>query len=226
MNQTKKYAYLSWMVLLVSCFFLPPAQADGKKENAQAVVSELNPKFFYFIAGKIIGSRGFTTGDPKKWGAPVDGLKGGSASGKVSISPEDYQDKGDAVNLSFSRKKMKGDFGLYGPLTNLSAVKNAAALTFDVKVNKKADKGVTVGMDCEYPCRAELEVGRQLRDLKIGQWSSFPIPLNCFQSDHFDLSKINGVFLLATEGKLDISIANIRIERLPAGEQGCIGVKE
>ena len=78
-----------------------------------------------------------------------------------------------------------------------------------------------VGMDCGYPCRAEYEVGMLLRKLKKGTWTSFPIPLNCLQSSNFDLSKINGVFVISTSGRLDLSVANIRLEKLPAGSKSC-----
>lgn len=191
------------------------------KPAAEVKTAELNPKFFYFMNGKLPGYRGITLGDPKKWGASITGMTGTSASGKVKISPEDYQGKGDALQLHWTRKKVKGDMGIYGSPINIEAFKDAAALAFDVKVNTKPDKGVQIALDCGWPCRAEVEVGKQLRKLKKGQWTSFPIPINCFKSDNFDLKKINGVFVIATEGKLKLSIANIRLERLPDGSKGC-----
>ncbi|WP_162926452.1 putative glycoside hydrolase [Teredinibacter purpureus] len=104
---------------------------------------------------------------------------------------------------------------------NLSAVENAAAIVFDLKIDKTPSKAVSVGMDCGYPCRAEFEIGATLRKSPKKKWFSMPIPLNCFKSDDFDLSKISSPLSISTEGKMTLSIANIRIERLPEGEQGC-----
>lgn len=181
----------------------------------------LNPNFFYFVGGKVIGPRGITLGDPKKWGISVNNLRGESASGKIKIQPENFQSEGDAINIQWSKKKTPGELAIYGAPTNLTAFKDAAALTFDIKVNKRPKKSVTVGMDCEYPCRAEYEIGKQIRKFKKGVWTSFPIPLNCLKSSNFDLSKINGVFRISSSGKLDISLANIRLEKLPKGSKSC-----
>lgn len=193
----------------------PCPQAQGSGE------AKLNPDFFYFVGGKIIGSRGFTLGDPGKWGLNMKGVEGESATGKLKVKPDDFQTENDALNLKWSKKNVKGELGLFGPATDLSPYKDLAALTFDVKVNSKPRESVKVGMDCGYPCRAEYEVGMILRKMKKKTWTSLPIPLNCFKENNFDHTKISGVFLINTEGKLDLSIANIRLEKLPEGAKTC-----
>jgi hypothetical protein len=190
-------------------------------ETESAAPAGLNPDFFYFAKGKIIGARGITLGDPSKWGLAINGLSGESASGKVQVEPEDFQEKGDALHISWSKKDVKGELAIFGPPINIAPYKDFAALTFDVKVNTQPKESVMVGMDCGYPCRAEYEVGMLLRKLKKGAWTSFPIPLNCLKSSNFELGKINGVFVINTSGKLDLSIANIRLEKLPEGSKTC-----
>jgi len=190
-------------------------------ETGSTAAADLNPDFFYFANGKIIGARGITLGDPGKWGFAINGLNGESASGKVTVETEDFQAKGDALHVSWSKKDMKGELAIFGPPINIAAYKDVAALTFDVKVNTQPKESVMVGMDCGYPCRSEYEIGMMLRKLKKGAWTSFPVPLNCLSSSNFDLSKINGVFVISTSGKLDLSLANIRLEKLPAGSKSC-----
>lgn len=185
--------------------------------------SGLNPSFFYFINGEIIGQRGITLGDPGKWGQNIEGTTGRSATGKIQIKPEDFQRQGDALRISWSRNNVKGELGIYGPPIDIQAYRDSAALTFDVKTHTQPRESVKVGMDCGYPCRAEFEIGLALRRLNRDTWTSMPIPLNCLTSNNFDLSKINGVFLISTSGRLDLSIANIRLERLPEGSEGCKG---
>jgi hypothetical protein len=190
-------------------------------QTAPATDTALNPDFFYFVKGELLGYRSILLGDPGKWAMPIEGLTGKSASGKIRVEPDTFVAQGDALNISWSKKDVKGELGIYGQPINIAAYKDVAALTFDVKVKTRPKESVLVGMDCGYPCRAEYEIGMLLRKLKPDTWTSFPVPLNCLQSPNFDLGKINGVFLISTSGRLDLSIANIRLERLPEGSNGC-----
>ncbi len=195
-----------------------PSQVENQ---ARQVPVQLNPNFFYFFGGNIIGPRGFSLGDPNKWGVPVTNLTGKSAGNKIEVSPTHYQGENDAIHAVWSRHKMKGELALYGPPIDIAAHKNAGALTFDLKMKRKPNKEVKIGLDCGYPCRAEVNAGNLLRKYPANTWITFPVPLNCFDSKNFDLSRINGVFMISTEGRMEMSIANIRLERLPEGDKGC-----
>lgn len=184
--------------------------------------SELNPAFFYYYNGKTVGYRGFSVSDPDDYGGvSAKDFAAISKGKKVSMQPTDYKAKGDAIQVTWARKKKKGGLALNGPAVDLSKYKDLTALAFEVKVDKPPTTDVQLGMDCGWPCRAEVSIGRQLRDFKKGEWSLMWMPLNCFKADNFDLSKISGPFLLNSDGKMELSIANIRLERLPEGFKGC-----
>src|SRR5690606_30023303 len=117
------------------------------------------------------------------------------------------------------RKKGQGNIGIYGAPIDLSSMKDAATLTIDLKVDIRPNKNVSIVMDCGYPCQASIPVRKMLSEFPAGEWFSLPIPLNCFKGKEFDLGKINGPFTISTEGKLAVTIANIRLERLPDGEK-------
>ena len=189
--------------------------------SLQLFAREPDPRAYFFMSGLTIGNREFQLGDPENWRTGLNNLSGGSTSGKVQAQPEDYQGKNDALHLTWSKKETKGQLALYGPAVDLSNFKDIAALTMDIKITRKPTADVTVGMDCGSPCRAEVRVDKQLKKEKVNEWFILPIPLNCFKSDQFDLSKINGPFLISTSGRLELSIANIRLVRLPEGETGC-----
>jgi hypothetical protein len=110
---------------------------------------------------------------------------------------------------------------IYGSPIDLSNFENQGALVIDVKVLVKPDKDVTIGMDCGYPCGGKLHVRPNLADLKKDQWSSLPIPLNCFTKEGMDLKKTNGPFTISTNGKLSLEITNIRLQKLAEGDKGC-----
>lgn len=183
---------------------------------------ELNPNYFYLIKGELI-SRSISLGDPTNWSTGITGREGKSAGGKVEVAPTSFKGEGDAIQITWApRKKMQGNFALYGNPIDLSKFKDSASLTIDMRVDVKPDKNVNIGLDCGYPCRADLPINKLIKSMPKGEWFSMPLPLNCFKSDNFDLSKINGPFTIATDGKFTVSITNIRLEKLPEGEKGCV----
>lgn len=183
---------------------------------------ELNPTFFYYINGKTVGGWSLQVSDESDWGGvkATDSIAV-SAGGKVEISSANYVGEGDAVRVTWDRRKKRGQFSVYGPHIDLSSVKDVAAITFDIKVERAPNKSVDIAMDCGWPCRAQFNIAKNLRKAPRNQWFIMPIPLNCFTGDNFDLSKINGPLLLSTEGRMEILIANIRVEALPEGDPGC-----
>lgn len=182
---------------------------------------ELNPNYFYLVKGELI-SRGIAVGDATNWHTPLQGREGQSAGGKVVVAPTNFKGDGDAIQITWApRKKMVGSLSLNGNPIDLSQFKDSASLTIDMRVDVKPDKNVNIGLDCGYPCRADLSINKLLKTMPKGEWFSLPLPLNCFKGDNFDLSKISGPFSVATDGKFTVSITNIRLEKLPEGEKGC-----
>ncbi len=205
---------------LLSCASLGLLMAS----SAQA--QNLNPNYFYLVKGELI-SRSIALGDPSNWNTSLQGREGKSAGGKVEVAPIDFKATGDAIQIKWSpRKKVQGNLSLYGNPIDLSKYKDSASLTIDMRIDVKPDKNVNIGLDCGYPCRADLSINGMIKKMPKGEWFSLPLPLNCFKSDNLDLSKINGPFSIATDGKFTVSITNIRLEKLPEGEKGCVEEKK
>jgi len=200
----------------LSVFSLQMAQAQDAKSGP-------NPNFNYVADGQVVSGWGFQLGDPEQWATQVDASrKAKSASGKVSIEPVDRAGRNDALQISWSpRKNIKGVFSVYGAPIDLSKFENEGAIVFDMRLDMKPDKNVTFGMDCGYPCRSEMQVSEILKDLKKDEWTTLPIPLNCFTKEGLDIKKVNGPVVISTDGRLKITIANVRLQKLPEGEKGC-----
>lgn len=182
---------------------------------------ELNAHYFYFFDGKPIAGWGLTLGDEANWVLPVNDDVKVSAGKQIEISRADYMGSGDALNLKWSRSKGKGQFAIYGSPINLTQLENRAALTMEIKIIRKPKASVSIGMDCGYPCRGEMNIHKMLREMKTDEWIMFPIPINCFAIKGADLSKINSPILIASEGQFELQIANIRLELLPEGAPTC-----
>jgi hypothetical protein len=223
MSATNTYFLkLACLAATLSLLTLQTAKAeDATKPN-------INPKITYIYEGKAVSGWGFQLGDPENWSTPVDVTRiAKSASGKISVEPTDKAGKGDALKITWApRKNLKGVIALYGSALDLSKFKDEGAIALDIRLDAKPDKDVTFGMDCGYPCRSEIHIYKSLKDLKKDEWTTLPIPLNCFIKDGFDISKINGPLVIATDGKLGISISDVRLLRLPEGEKGCAAEAE
>lgn len=189
--------------------------------HAQTQDHQLNADYFYFFNGQTLGSWGLTLGDASNWVLAVSGLQGESKDNQIVMSPATYKTTDDAINLKWSRKKGKGQFAIYGPPIDLTNIEHRAALTMEVKVITKPKKGVSIGVDCGYPCRGELQVHKMFRELEKDKWITVPIPLDCFSAKGLDVSKINAPIIIASEGKFEIELANIRMELLPEGTKTC-----
>lgn len=145
---------------------------------ASAVQAQnLNPNYFYLVKGELI-SRNISLGDPDNWNTSLPGREGKSASGKVEVAPIDFKATGDAIQIKWSpRKKIQGNFALYGNPMDLSKFKDAASLTIDMRIDVKPDKNVNIGLDCGYPCRADLSINRMIQKMPKANGSHSPCHL-------------------------------------------------
>ena len=210
------------MKLLFSPLAIPLLAVAMAVVPCHSQETNLDPVFYYLVKGQPI-QRSISLGDPTNWSSGIQGVEGQSAGGKVIVAPTSFKSEKDAIQIIWApRKKMQGNFALYGPSIDLSKYKNTASLTIDMRVDVKPDKNVNVGLDCGYPCRADLPINQMIKSMPKGEWFSLPLPLNCFKSDNFDLSKINGPLSISTDGKFTVSITNVRLEKLPEGDKGCV----
>lgn len=180
----------------------------------------LDPRMYYLDKGLPI-QRGIMLGEPSNWSLTIEGRKGASAKGKVEVGPADLKGNGDALQIKWSKKPDQGNFGLYGAPVNLAPYVQAANLIIDLRVDVAPDMPVTIGMDCGYPCGAKLALNPLLKDIPKGKWISLPIPLNCFKSENFDISKIASPLVISTAGKFTLSLANVHLEKRAAEDVGC-----
>lgn len=201
------------LALLLSCIAFGSTAEEAKK---------INSKLSYIVDGQITEGWNMQLGDPENWSVPVVDRNGKSASGKLTIEPADFQAKGDAIKFTWApRKQVNATVALYGSALDLSQFENTGALVLDIKIDVSPDKDVTLAMDCGYPCRGELHIRKNLADLKKGQWSSLPVALNCFTKAGLDLKKVYGPFVIGTDGKLTMEVANVRLQKLMDGDKGC-----
>jgi beta-glucosidase len=190
-----------------------------------ATAEDFDPTTHIFVNGQLIGGRGIQIGDPSNWSTNVQGFAGASDGEKVFVSTDSFEAENDAIHVSWSKAKIKGQFAIYGPEVDLSPFVDEGALVLELKIDLLSRGPVMMGMDCQYPCRSERDVRDLLRKYPKQEWFTFAVPINCFtlnaSAEKFDISKINGPLLFSTDGKMEMSIANVRLGLLPLGDPGC-----
>lgn len=201
---------------VLSLLSLQAAQAEDTAKPA------INPKLAYIHEGQVVSGWSLQLGDPTNWSTPVSNRTGESASGKVKVEPSDRNTKGDAIKATWDGKKSgQGNLAIYGSPLDLSNLENDGALYIEIKVITPPNANITIGMDCGYPCGGKVPVGKNLKQLKRNEWDVLPIPLNCLTKEGLNLKKINGPFVISTDGKLQIELGNVKLLKLAEGDVGC-----
>lgn len=86
------------------------------------------------------------------------------------------------------------------------------AMVFDVKVDAKPTQDVHLGMSCGQDCLAEKSITQVLENAS-GDWKTISISLQCFTLDRLKADMVLSPFYIRTNGKLDLTFHDIRIEK-------------
>jgi beta-glucosidase len=107
---------------------------------------------------------------------------------------------------------------------------NAAGAGTEIELRYRLDTApsaaVGIGMRCTEPlCRttagAMLEITPALRRSGIGGWHTLRLPLSCYARMPADLSSVEEPVVLATSGRLGLTIADVRLRPRGATTPAC-----
>jgi hypothetical protein len=178
----------------------------------------------YFSNGDTPGEWQWLVQDPDNWYVPLEGNAGASASGKLTLGPSDSPEFPGAVKLEWKWTK-SGTWAaaeIRGRTVDLSPYEHTGQLALVIKIEDRPqkDKHVVVKMKCGDKCEPEVKIHHQLKKSKTNEWFVFPVPLDCFAGAN--LKNIMSPLLIGTDGKLILHIAEVSIQKLPPGDEGCV----
>ncbi len=202
---------------------------------AGGTASATNPDLTYFTKGDTPGSWQWVLQDPGNYWMPLEGNQGASAAGKVALEPSDAAEFPGAVKATWDKVNLhdKGNWGgltITGGTVDLSPYEHTGELMLVVRVDAKPKKDVKLKMQClpekeGDKCEAEVFIASHLKSATPQQWFALPIPLDCFVEQgaktNFSLKKIKTPVEIGTEGKMVLHIAEISIQKMAPGEEGC-----
>jgi beta-glucosidase len=176
----------------------------------------------YFAAGRPTAGWQLAIGSGDAARTALATATGNSHDDALSVSPIDRAAQEDARLAKWSGRgaatlALQGD----APIDLQREANGQLSVSFDYRVDSPPTAKVTVGIECGPGCRGDLPIDAQLKQAPAGEWRQLKMPLHCFQSKGADLRNVTAPFLLTTAGKLELGIANVRLESGLNDTAGC-----
>lgn len=183
-----------------------------------ASLSEESPKLeaisrtVYFEAGPVAPWRLYV-GDAADWRVPAEEvLTSTRGSDGLVLRAVDRELQEDARAARWSGAGLAAVYLQAKEPVDLSRESNAEmALAFDAYLEEAPSGRVVLRMDCGEACSGALDVTGIVAALPAAEWTTVAVRLRCFESAGADMRRIQIPFALATEGKLALRIANIKL---------------
>ena len=169
----------------------------------------------YFQSGHNTAPWGFVlqAGDMRAWagagGAPAD------ASGVVSMHPVDAGGVQEAGRQLIWSGKGRALVELTGPAIDLTRQANGdVALLIEYRMDQPPSAPVSLGVGVGA---GGLDLTETLTSARAGEWRQVKVKLACFRDAGADLSQVGEPFVLATGGRLSVSLRAVRLSTDPSG---------
>lgn len=166
---------------------------------------------------------GLYLGDEGQWVMPISGSFGRSSLGELEIRSVDVRVQEDARSVVWSGAGVR-DSQFYWKTTNdqgldLRHLREAdGALSVIMKIDQTPKGKVKLRMDCQWPCRGELDVSKLFKRIPESQWLRLSFPLACFENAGTDMAKVNGPMVLVTDNKMALTVLDVAVVRNPDKE--------
>jgi beta-glucosidase len=145
-----------------------------------------------------------------------DGI-GATSKGRLSISAADRVKQEDARRIEWTEA---GGAAValvsQAPLDLQSATRAGQVLGFDYRPGPGTVASVTLRMGCGGSCGGKISLGRLLAATRPAQWAHVTLPLSCFAHAGAEMGHILQPFALESRDVLELSIANVQLERAGA----------
>jgi beta-glucosidase len=143
--------------------------------------------------------------------------EGGAQSprGILTLLPPSSDAPGQARSLRWNGTGL-GTLSFEGSTRSLAQRTQHRALSIRIRIDEAPTKTVELGMACDENCIGTMDVTRDLARMTVGRWETLKIRLDCVAHAGADMTRIAEPLLVKTEGRLSLSIADIRLEKSDA----------
>lgn len=179
------------------------AQGDGSQERIQGVI----------FAGQTFAPWKMYIGNPNRWMQPTQDQNSATRSPRnVKLRTDDDFNGTPIVDVEFGGQTTGQLVWQTDETVNLKDISDAGgALSVVVKVSEAPTLPVVLRMDCSYPCSGTVNLTNILTSAPADQWVRVGISLSCFEDAGTLLHRVDSPFVLTTNGKMKMSIGDLRI---------------
>ncbi|WKB53856.1 glycoside hydrolase family 3 protein [Eleftheria terrae] len=184
-----------------------------------------------FEGGAAQGDWVMRIGAPSNWGVQVTLSSSAATStpgGELQAVPVDDKGGRQWAAIKATWRDSVGQIYLQSADQNnkrdlLSYQGSGGALVFDLRVLSAPTHAVKLRVDCGYPCLGEIDVTPMVQALPANSWTEVAVPLQCFADAGTDMTLVNTPFLMSTEGRFEVALANMRWEPKRTATVQCDG---
>ncbi|AJC44575.1 1,4-beta-D-glucan glucohydrolase [Xanthomonas sacchari] len=134
------------------------------------------------------------------------------ADGSLKVTAIDHKAQEDARRFVWSGSGTSGlALVLPKPLDVSRESNGDVQLILTLKVDAAPNAAARIGVACGHDCGARVDLGKALAALPKGEWRTLGVPLKCFAVAGADLTRLERLPLIESDGVLDLSLSRIAL---------------
>ncbi|WP_430543774.1 glycoside hydrolase family 3 protein [Xanthomonas sacchari] len=134
------------------------------------------------------------------------------ADGSLKVTAIDHKAQEDARRFVWSGSGTSGlALVLPKPLDVSRESNGDVQLILTLKVDAAPGAAARIGVACGHDCGARVDLGKALAALPKGEWRTLGVPLKCFAVAGADLTRLERLPLIESDGVLDLSLSRIAL---------------
>ena len=151
-------------------------------------------------------------GDASDWRILVGGNSTTTSYGDLTVTTVDGAVQEDSRRVEWKSGHESQFYWQTKSSINLSDMKGSnPALMMTFAIDKYPEGAVTLRMDCDWPCRGELDITSLLRSQPQGEMVTLGIGLDCVAKAGANLRKVNSGIVLVTSEPFALTFRDVRI---------------
>ncbi|WP_345776735.1 exo 1,3/1,4-beta-D-glucan glucohydrolase [Xanthomonas sp. F10] len=134
------------------------------------------------------------------------------ADGSLKVTAIDYKAQEDARRFVWSGSGKSGlALVLPKPLDVSRESNGDVQLILTLKVDAAPSAAARIGVACGHDCGARVDLGKALAALPKGEWRTLGVPLKCFAAGGADLTRLERLPEIESDGALDLALSRIAL---------------
>ncbi|WP_371182400.1 glycoside hydrolase family 3 protein [Xanthomonas sacchari] len=134
------------------------------------------------------------------------------ADGSLKVTAIDHKAQEDARRFVWSGSGTSGlALVLPKPLDVSRESNGDVQLLLTLKVDAAPSAAARIGVACGHDCGARVDLGKALAALPKGEWRTLGVPLKCFAAAGADLTRLERLPEIESDGALDLALSRIAL---------------